>query len=135
MSEAGTAPDSAPEAVTAAVSAVLEALNATDSNGTETLNATAKFVATAEGTALAYGSLVFMALLPIFFGALRSVDCSKSKVSDTATGCHDTVVAASLSTANAQRTAETNVLVKIPVCLVFFKLIKFSMRQKVQMRR
>uniref|UniRef100_A0A3P8WX29 Histocompatibility (minor) 13 n=1 Tax=Cynoglossus semilaevis TaxID=244447 RepID=A0A3P8WX29_CYNSE len=79
MSEAGTAPDSAPEAVTAAVSAVLEALNATDSNGTETLNATAKFVATAEGTALAYGSLVFMALLPIFFGALRSVDCSKSK--------------------------------------------------------
>uniref|UniRef100_A0AAQ4S0X9 Histocompatibility (minor) 13 n=1 Tax=Gasterosteus aculeatus aculeatus TaxID=481459 RepID=A0AAQ4S0X9_GASAC len=32
-----------------------------------------------EGTALAYGSLVFMALLPIFFGALRSVHCSKSK--------------------------------------------------------
>uniref|UniRef100_A0A671YQ95 Histocompatibility (minor) 13 n=1 Tax=Sparus aurata TaxID=8175 RepID=A0A671YQ95_SPAAU len=43
------------------------------------LNATAKFVATPEGTALAYGSLVFMALLPIFFGALRSVTCSKSK--------------------------------------------------------
>uniref|UniRef100_A0A667XBG0 Histocompatibility (minor) 13 n=1 Tax=Myripristis murdjan TaxID=586833 RepID=A0A667XBG0_9TELE len=43
------------------------------------LNATAKFVATPEGTALAYGSLVFMALLPIFFGALRSVSCSKSK--------------------------------------------------------
>ncbi|KAM4737536.1 minor histocompatibility antigen H13 isoform 2-T2 [Anableps anableps] len=55
------------------------ALNATDSNGTEALNATAKFVATPEGTALAYGSLVFMALLPIFFGALRSVTCSKSK--------------------------------------------------------
>uniref|UniRef100_A0A667XIM3 Histocompatibility (minor) 13 n=1 Tax=Myripristis murdjan TaxID=586833 RepID=A0A667XIM3_9TELE len=49
------------------------------SNGTEALNATAKFVATPEGTALAYGSLVFMALLPIFFGALRSVSCSKSK--------------------------------------------------------
>lgn len=60
---------------------VLDALNATESNGTEALNATAKFVATPEGTALAYGSLVFMALLPIFFGALRSVSCSKSKVS------------------------------------------------------
>uniref|UniRef100_A0A8C2WCB2 Histocompatibility (minor) 13 n=1 Tax=Cyclopterus lumpus TaxID=8103 RepID=A0A8C2WCB2_CYCLU len=43
------------------------------------LNATAKFVASPEGTALAYGSLVLMALLPIFFGALRSVHCSKSK--------------------------------------------------------
>uniref|UniRef100_A0A6Q2YJY2 Histocompatibility (minor) 13 n=1 Tax=Esox lucius TaxID=8010 RepID=A0A6Q2YJY2_ESOLU len=44
------------------------------------VNATvAKFVATPEGTALAYGSLVFMALLPIFFGALRSVSCGKSK--------------------------------------------------------
>lgn len=58
---------------------VPEALNASDSNGTEALNATAKFVATPQGTALAYGSLVFMALLPIFFGALRSVTCSKSK--------------------------------------------------------
>ncbi|CAL8279307.1 unnamed protein product [Boreogadus saida] len=49
-------------------------------NGTDVLNATAaKFVATPEGTALAYGSLLFMALLPIFFGALRSVTCSKSK--------------------------------------------------------
>uniref|UniRef100_A0A3Q0QTG8 Histocompatibility (minor) 13 n=1 Tax=Amphilophus citrinellus TaxID=61819 RepID=A0A3Q0QTG8_AMPCI len=76
MSEADQAPASAPEA---AASAVLDALNATDSNGTEALNATAKFVATPEGTALAYGSLVFMALLPIFFGALRSVSCSKSK--------------------------------------------------------
>lgn len=74
MSEAEPVPASAPEA-----SAVLEALNSTDSNGTEALNATAKFVATPEGTALAYGSLVFMALLPIFFGALRSVTCSKSK--------------------------------------------------------
>ncbi|XP_027131477.1 minor histocompatibility antigen H13 isoform X2 [Larimichthys crocea] len=71
MSEAEPIPASAPEA--AAV------LNGTDSNGTEALNATAKFVATPEGTALAYGSLVLMALLPIFFGALRSVTCSKSK--------------------------------------------------------
>ncbi|XP_069383705.1 minor histocompatibility antigen H13 isoform X2 [Paralichthys olivaceus] len=76
MSEAQPAAASAPEA---AAAAVLEALNSTDSNGTEALNATAKFVATPEGTALAYGSLVLMALLPIFFGALRSVSCSKSK--------------------------------------------------------
>ncbi|XP_005748267.1 minor histocompatibility antigen H13 isoform X4 [Pundamilia nyererei] len=76
MSEAEQIPASASEA---AASAVLDALNATDSNGTEALNATAKFVASPEGTALAYGSLVFMALLPIFFGALRSVTCSKSK--------------------------------------------------------
>ncbi|KAG7472398.1 hypothetical protein MATL_G00108400 [Megalops atlanticus] len=55
--------------------------NDTVSNGTDSVNATvAKFVSTPEGTALAYGSLVFMALLPIFFGALRSVSCSKSKV-------------------------------------------------------
>ncbi|XP_070696321.1 minor histocompatibility antigen H13 isoform X1 [Pempheris klunzingeri] len=76
MSEAEPVPASAPEA---AAAAVLDALNATDSNGTEALNATAKFVATPEGTALAYGSLVLMALLPIFFGALRSVTCSKAK--------------------------------------------------------
>lgn len=75
MSDTEQVPASAPEAA----AAVLDALNATDSNGTEALNATAKFVATPEGTALAYGSLVFMALLPIFFGALRSVSCSKSK--------------------------------------------------------
>ncbi|XP_035236549.1 minor histocompatibility antigen H13 isoform X2 [Anguilla anguilla] len=54
--------------------------NDTVSNGTDSINATVtKFVSTPEGTALAYGSLVFMALLPIFFGALRSVSCSKSK--------------------------------------------------------
>ncbi|XP_074538282.1 minor histocompatibility antigen H13 isoform X2 [Halichoeres trimaculatus] len=76
MSQADQVPASAPEA---AAAAVLEALNATDSNGTEAINATGKFVATPEGTALAYGSLVFMALLPIFFGAIRSVSCSKSK--------------------------------------------------------
>lgn len=73
MSEAGQIPAPAPEAAP-----VLDALNGT--NGTDALNATAKFVATTEGTALAYGSLVVMALLPIFFGALRSVTCSKSKV-------------------------------------------------------
>lgn len=75
------------EQVTASeAAAVLDALNATDSNGTEALNATVKFVASPEGTALAYVSLVFMALLPIFFGALRSVTCSKSKVTLTLNG-------------------------------------------------
>ncbi|XP_061758768.1 minor histocompatibility antigen H13 isoform X2 [Nerophis ophidion] len=72
MSEVGQPPALAPEEAAAAV--VPDALNATD-----VLNATAKFVATPEGTALAYGSLVLMALVPIFFGALRSVACSKSK--------------------------------------------------------
>ncbi|XP_051914759.1 minor histocompatibility antigen H13 isoform X2 [Hippocampus zosterae] len=75
MSEVEKASTSAQE--TAA--ALMEALNATDSNGTDAFNATVKFVATPEGTALAYGSLVLMALVPIFFGALRSVACSKSK--------------------------------------------------------
>ncbi|NWZ25417.1 HM13 protein, partial [Asarcornis scutulata] len=41
--------------------------------------ASARPPATPEGMALAYGSLVLMALLPIFFGALRSVSCAKSK--------------------------------------------------------
>ncbi len=36
-------------------------------------NATTKTPATPEGMAVAYGSLVFMALLPIFFGSFRSV--------------------------------------------------------------
>ncbi|XP_061549962.1 minor histocompatibility antigen H13 isoform X3 [Phycodurus eques] len=75
MSEVEKALSSAPEPA----AAILDALNATESNGTNALNATAKFVATPEGTALAYGSLVLMALVPIFFGALRSVACSKSK--------------------------------------------------------
>uniref|UniRef100_A0A3Q2I0B1 Histocompatibility minor 13 n=1 Tax=Equus caballus TaxID=9796 RepID=A0A3Q2I0B1_HORSE len=34
---------------------------------------------TPEGIALAYGSLLLMALLPIFFGALRSVRCARGK--------------------------------------------------------
>lgn len=59
---------------------VVDGVNATLSNGTDSVNATARFVSTPEGTALAYGSLVVMALLPIFFGALRSVNCSKAKV-------------------------------------------------------
>nr|XP_057941252.1 minor histocompatibility antigen H13 isoform X2 [Doryrhamphus excisus] len=76
MSEAEQAPASAPQA---AAAALLDALNTTDSSGMDAVNASAKFVPTPEGTALAYGSLVLMALVPIFFGALRSVACSKSK--------------------------------------------------------
>ncbi|XP_007906842.1 minor histocompatibility antigen H13 isoform X2 [Callorhinchus milii] len=54
------------------------ALNDTEP-GAASVNGTVKFVATLEGAAVAYGSLVLMALLPIFFGALRSVNCAKSK--------------------------------------------------------
>lgn len=42
-------------------------------------NATAKIPATPEGMAVAYGSLVAMALLPIFFGAHRSVKYHKNQ--------------------------------------------------------
>lgn len=36
-------------------------------------NATTKIPATPEGMAIAYGSLCLMAVLPIFYGAVRSV--------------------------------------------------------------
>ncbi|KAK7884741.1 hypothetical protein WMY93_027864 [Mugilogobius chulae] len=72
MSAAEPVPEPVPESLP-------EALNSSAGNGSEALNATVRFTATPEGTALAYGSLLFMALLPIFFGALRSVRCSKSK--------------------------------------------------------
>ncbi|XP_071808606.1 minor histocompatibility antigen H13-like isoform X2 [Asterias amurensis] len=42
-------------------------------------NATAKIPATPEGMAVAYGGLVIMALLPIFFGAFRSVKYQKEQ--------------------------------------------------------
>ncbi len=43
-----------------------------DLNGTDAVNATGtKIPATPEGMAVAYGSLVIMALIPIFFGAFR----------------------------------------------------------------
>uniref|UniRef100_T1JK34 Minor histocompatibility antigen H13 n=1 Tax=Strigamia maritima TaxID=126957 RepID=T1JK34_STRMM len=42
-------------------------------------NATTKPQATAEGMALAYGSLLIMAVLPIFFGAFRSVKHHKEQ--------------------------------------------------------
>lgn len=43
-------------------------------------NGTTRPPSTPEGIALAYGSLLLMALLPIFFGALRSVRCARGKV-------------------------------------------------------
>ncbi|XP_032074691.1 minor histocompatibility antigen H13 isoform X1 [Thamnophis elegans] len=49
------------------------------SGAAEAPTAGARPPATPEGMALAYGSLVVMALLPIFFGALRSVTCAKGK--------------------------------------------------------
>ncbi|XP_044783698.1 minor histocompatibility antigen H13 isoform X7 [Bubalus bubalis] len=42
-------------------------------------NGTTRPPSTPEGIALAYGSLLLMALLPIFFGALRSVRCARGK--------------------------------------------------------
>ncbi len=50
------------------------ATNASATNGTST-----KIPATPEGMAIAYGSLVLMALLPIFFGAFRSVKHHKEQ--------------------------------------------------------
>jgi minor histocompatibility antigen H13 len=54
------------------VGEILAATNGT--NGTST-----KVPATPEGMAVAYGSLVIMALLPIFFGAFRSVKHHKQQ--------------------------------------------------------
>lgn len=42
-------------------------------------NITARIPATTEGMAVAYGSLIIMALLPIFFGAFRSVKHHKEQ--------------------------------------------------------
>lgn len=55
-------------------------------NVTETITGAKKPPASLEGSALAYGSLIIMAMLPIFFGALRSVKHQKEhKVCLTAT--------------------------------------------------
>ena len=45
----------------------------------EAANATAKVPATPEGMMVAYGSLVIMALIPIFLGSFRSVDSQKEQ--------------------------------------------------------
>ncbi|XP_035667535.1 minor histocompatibility antigen H13-like isoform X1 [Branchiostoma floridae] len=54
------------------------ALNET-MNGTEAVNGTARVPSTPEGMAVAYSSLVVMALIPIFVGAFRSVRYHKEQ--------------------------------------------------------
>jgi len=61
------------EAVKAGVEEVVEAVE----NVTEAVNGTAKVPATPEGMAIAYGSLVLMALVPIWLGSFRSVIAQK----------------------------------------------------------
>lgn len=56
---------------------------ATENISTNAKNATEKPASTPEGMAVAYGSLVIMALLPIFFGSYRSVVYHKEKVSSS----------------------------------------------------
>lgn len=46
-------------------------------NITENANKTGKVPATPEGMMLAYGSLIVMAMLPIYYGAIRSVKHQK----------------------------------------------------------
>lgn len=53
---------------------------ATENISINTKNSTEKPASTPEGMAVAYGSLVIMALLPIFFGSYRSVVYHKEKV-------------------------------------------------------
>jgi len=64
--EPAAAAAAAAETLEETVDAVLEAVN-------ETVNGTGKPPSTPEGMAVAYGSLVVMALIPIFLGAFRSV--------------------------------------------------------------
>ena len=43
------------------------------------VNATGKIPATPEGMMVAYGSLVIMALIPIFLGSFRSIESQKEQ--------------------------------------------------------
>jgi len=69
------------------VETVTESLPTGDLNDTEQAinGTTGKIPATPEGLALAYSSLVIMALLPIFFGAFRSVKSQKEVKENSAT--------------------------------------------------
>jgi len=60
------------EEAAAAAEKVVEAVQ-------EAVNGTAKVPATQEGMIIAYGSLVVMALIPIFLGSFRSVDSQKEQ--------------------------------------------------------
>ncbi|XP_055594026.1 minor histocompatibility antigen H13 [Uranotaenia lowii] len=53
--------------------------NLTESANAAATNGTAKIPSTPEGMALAYGTLVVMAMLPIFFGSMRSVKHHKEQ--------------------------------------------------------
>lgn len=63
---------------------VKEIIKDTISNLTRAQNATEssmkRIPATPEGMAVAYGSLVIMAVFPVFFGAIRSVKFHKSRL-------------------------------------------------------
>lgn len=63
--------DSVVETATSAGGSLVE-------NATETMT-NEKIPSTPEGIIVAYGSLVIMAMLPIFFGAMRSVKHQKQK--------------------------------------------------------
>lgn len=58
-------------------SEVIDQINSTIAN--LATNSTVKPKATPEGMALAYGSLVVMALVPIFYGSFRSVGYHKEQ--------------------------------------------------------
>lgn len=69
------------EAVPAMADAVAEVVE----NITEAVNGTSKKIpATPEGMAIAYGSLVLMALMPIFMGAFRSIQAHKDQQENSA---------------------------------------------------
>lgn len=67
------------EVVEQIVEAAKDAVASTVENATETITNAKKVPSTPEGIALAYGSLVIMAMLPIVFGSIRSVKLHKAK--------------------------------------------------------
>uniref|UniRef100_A0A182QID3 Signal peptide peptidase n=1 Tax=Anopheles farauti TaxID=69004 RepID=A0A182QID3_9DIPT len=69
------------EVVEEVIAQIQENLTATAGESGESgpTNATGKIPSTPEGMALAYGTLVVMAMLPIFFGSLRSVKHHKEQ--------------------------------------------------------
>ena len=54
-------------------------------------NTTGKVPATPEGMMVAYGSLVIMALIPIFLGSYRSVESQKEQKENQVSGIHETI--------------------------------------------
>lgn len=73
MADVETAATAAAAAATEATTAGDSAADVVENLTAEAVNGTSATPSTPEGMALAYGSLVVMALLPIFFGAFRSV--------------------------------------------------------------